>query len=143
MLAPALPRRRPPSLLRRMLLLACMAGMACARGAPPAAGDPILEDRDAGRALLLRVGDRFDVRLEGTPGTGYAWEVAELGDAVAQRGPPASQALEPVRPGTAARETFRFEARRPGTARLRLVYRRPWDRDAAPVRTFAVDVTVR
>lgn len=132
---------------RRRSLLACLAAIVagCARGAaPPSTTPPVLEEGDSGRTLQLGVGDLLDVRLAATPGTGYGWEIAALDrEVVAERDRPGSRPVEPVRPGSAARETFRFEARRPGTARLLLVYRRPWEHGVPPARTFSLDVTVR
>jgi len=132
----------PRSVLFHVSLLALLGGCAAALAAPPASR--ALSESDSGRSLVLSVGDRFAVKMRSTPGTGYTWEVVG-GDpgVVAERPPRTSKPAGPERPGSAVVETISFAARGPGTTRLVLAYHRPWEREAAPARTFVLDVTVR
>jgi predicted secreted protein len=85
------------------------------------------------------VGTTFDIRLEGSPTTGYRWEarsVPALVELVDHR-------LEPdlKRAGGRATYRFTFQAKRPGSARLEFVYKRPWEDEARERREFIVLVT--
>jgi inhibitor of cysteine peptidase len=91
----------------------------------------------------LRPGERFDVVLGTTAGTGYAWELspAPPADVVRLTGTRLARAAD-APPGASAEQTWTFEATGPGTATVTLVYRRPWETDVAPARTHTVAVTV-
>jgi len=129
-----------------LYLLGCAAVAAgCSRGLPrPSPVRQVLTDADSGKRLVLPVGGTFEVRLPSRPGTGYAWGVARAdAEILVQRGAPDSQPVGPARPGGPALESITFLARGPGTTRLELAYRRPWEQGAPPARTFTLDVTVR
>jgi predicted secreted protein len=87
-------------------------------------------------------GEVFDVRLEGTPTSGYRWELdlgglADLLDLVADE-------ILPPPPGVvggSAVQAFRFRAVRAGQARLRFQYRRRWEN--APIQETQVAVIIR
>ncbi len=98
-----------------------------------------LDERDAGRRVVLRTGEMLGISLSGNPSTGYRWEVGEIDERVLR---PAGEAVfEPDSGliGAAGRVTLRFQASRAGVARLRLVYRRPWE-SRPPARTFGLTV---
>jgi len=113
---------------------------------PPA--EVALGNGDDGRTVELRAGGSLTVTLDSNPSTGYSWAVAEgTGAVLRQDGSATYRQLPstggPPRAGTGGTATFRFEAAGKGQATLRLIYRRPWEKDIAPVETFTVTVTVR
>lgn len=83
------------------------------------------------------VGKTFDIRLEGSPTTGYRWEVRPDPTAPVEL---VDQGIEPdvQRVGGSAAYRFTFRARRPGSARLEFVYRRPWEAHPREHREFDV-----
>lgn len=95
-----------------------------------------------GQAVKLRVGGRLEVTLEGNPTTGYAWEQVE-GDAAVLKPQgeagftPGSRAM-----GAGGTFTFLYEAAAPGKTRLALAYRRPFDKNTPPDKTFTLSVEV-
>lgn len=116
---------------------------ACATGQTSGGATTQLSEADNGRALDLRVGDTVAVRLPGNPTTGYQWELAEADEAIIRQlgepeVTPASSALG--RGGTIA---LRFETVGAGQTTLRLIYRRPFEPDAAPAQSFEVSIAVR
>jgi len=97
---------------------------------------------DDGREIELSEGQVLVVRLEANPSTGYGWQVAEPGQEgiLRQTGviqfEPDSELLGA--PGT---QILRFEGKRDGQTTLRLQYRRPWEMEVEPRRTFQLQVT--
>lgn len=135
---------------RRMMLGAILgatfgAAALCAAGtragATPSARR--LTEADAGRAVDLAVGDRLEIALPGNPTTGFQWEIGALDHAVVRplgqpHFAPSSTAI-----GAGGVVTLRFEAVAPGTATVRLDYRRPFEKDVPPARTFSATATVK
>jgi uncharacterized repeat protein (TIGR01451 family) len=112
-----------------------------ASAAPAGADDEMvsLDEADNGGTVDLRGGQELVIDLEGNPSTGYVWEVALVDDAVLQRVGQFEFEHYSDAIGSAGRQTLRFRAAGEGQTDLVLAYRRPWE-DAAPVRTYAVNV---
>lgn len=102
----------------------------------------IVTAADANSTVQLNAGDVLLVQLDGNPSTGYTWERVE----------PLAGALQPLEepefapaknlPGAPGRITLRYLAAS-CSARLELVYHRPWETDTPPVATFSVVVLVK
>jgi inhibitor of cysteine peptidase len=127
---------------RSVLLIICGLLLAGCRGAAPVQ----LTAADVGRHIGLRLGQEIEVRLEANPTTGYRWQMvheapAVLDFLVAETYAPAPSAPRAV--GGGGTVTWRFRAARPGQDSLQLLYRRPWEADSAPARTFKCDITVQ
>lgn len=95
-------------------------------------------------STALRVGQDLQVRLRSQAGTGYSWDLASGdGGAVAYRNRTNERDGDAESaPGAAVWETFNFRARSPGQTVLTFAYRRPWEKSAAPARTFELSITV-
>lgn len=102
-----------------------------------------LTETDAGRSVELRLGDELQVSLPANPTTGYQWEVNAVDDAILR--PLGVPTFEPHggAVGGGGKMIMRFEAVGSGPTVLKLIYRRPFEKDRSGARTFAVDVTVR
>jgi inhibitor of cysteine peptidase len=101
-----------------------------------------LTARDGGRRIDVRLGQRITVELPANPSTGYSWDVVSSGEpVVGPLGEPAFTASSHL-PGAGGTLRYVFRAREAGTAELRLVYSRRWERDVAPADTFTVTVVV-
>ena len=102
-----------------------------------------LTAKDAGRTVTLRTGDSVEVALAGNPTTGFSWQVASAGDPVLHAdGEPAFKPDSRLI-GSGGTATRRFRAVAPGTATLRLEYRRPWEKDVPPAGRKTFPVVVR
>lgn len=122
----------------------------CARGAAAdgltggALKNIVITERDSGAAITLERGQAVEVRLEGIPGTGYAWYLVHCDPAVLS---PAGETTEgrtdPRVIGGPATKVFRFKAVAPGRTPLEFHYKRIWETDKPPLRTFSAGVEVR
>lgn len=91
--------------------------------------------------IQVKAGEAFEVVLEGSPTTGYKWELTRNGsdtDLVEFTG----QALEAntSRVGGSAVQRFSFRAVKPGSTRLQFAYRRPWEAEPRSSREYVVMV---
>ena len=106
----------------------------------------ITENKD-GQEISLGMGDTLEVRLASQPGTGYGWQVADPLPNVLRL---VEKGLDlggggqaPSAPGALATAVLRFAPVGAGTGDLRLVYVRPWEKEAAPKKTYTLHVRVR
>jgi inhibitor of cysteine peptidase len=91
------------------------------------------------------VGSQIPIDLIGNPTTGYEWQLAEMdGTAVEQEG---EIVYDPDRAsgkvGAGGAFVARFRAVRPGRARARMEYVRPWEKNVPPAKVLVIDFDVR
>ena len=86
-------------------------------------------------ATQVAPGDRFDLRLEANPSTGYAWSLGKPLDAAPGGAPPLA--------GQGGNEIWTFEAVAPGRTTISMFYARPWEKGVAPAKIVAHTVLVR
>ena len=120
--------------------LTFFSGASACGGAAPAT--LVLSEKDAGKQVQLKPGQKLDVVLAGNPTTGYTWEVASGGQPVLKSLGEADFKLDSSAVGSGGVFTFHFEAAGAGQGVLRLVYRRPWEQSELPVQTFDVPINV-
>ncbi|MCZ7392757.1 MAG: protease inhibitor I42 family protein [Candidatus Methanoperedens sp.] len=102
-----------------------------------------------GRQMELTKGQTLNVTLEANPSTGYSWEVVELNkNIIHQIGEAEYQQIsnftsEHPMVGAPVMQTFQFEVINTGQTTLKLVYRRSWEKDVAPLNNFSIDLAVR
>jgi predicted outer membrane repeat protein len=105
-----------------------------------------VNDSDNGREITLEQGQILIVTLESNPTTGYSWEVVESPDLILEQIGKAEYKWSEQRDspivGAGGWEVYRFKAVIPGSETLELVYRRPWETDTEPAKTFSIDVIV-
>jgi inhibitor of cysteine peptidase len=104
------------------------------------------EDND-NREISLGMGNKLEVRLASQPGTGYGWQVADPLPSVLRL---VEKGLDfggggqaPSAPGASATAVLRFAPVGAGAGDLRLVYARPWEKEAVPKKTYTLHVHVR
>jgi predicted secreted protein len=87
------------------------------------------------------MGETFDVRLEGTPTSGYVWELdlRAIPDTVEFISAETITSPGAIAGGPAV-QVFRFRAVRPGDAHIRFRYQRRWETEA--IRETEITVTV-
>ena len=106
-----------------------------------------LDDTHNNTQKEIARGQELVVALASNPTTGYRWEVAEADEAILRQIGDAefksSASGNPPLVGAGGTETFRFETIGAGTTTLKMIYRRSWEKDVPPIKTFTVQVVVR
>jgi inhibitor of cysteine peptidase len=98
-----------------------------------------LEEPDNGSQIFLTQGERLFVKLPSSPTTGYGWTVARNAVSVLQPvGDPRFEAPEKALPGASGYQIFEFRIVAGGASSLAMVYRRPFEKDQPPARTWAI-----
>jgi len=116
----------------------------------------------AGKQKLTR-GEILEIKLEAQPGTGFGWEIAKndrtllepLGKPTLER--PAKKKDDKDKadkdaadkadkdkgePGSIELQVFRFRAVAAGTNDLELHYKRPFEKDKAPTKTYKLSIQI-
>ena len=104
----------------------------------------IITDEDNGKDIDLPAGDTLVLRLKSNPSTGYSWAIK--GDPSPLRlvkSPTKKNAQTGHAVGAPVTQEFRLTAVSAGMASLSLEYRRPWEYNVAPAKTFNVKVNAR
>lgn len=134
-----------------LLLLMCLAtSIAQAQQSAPSAkaktssSDVTLTERDNGTDADLTIGSTLIVKLPANPSTGYTWTVVgEPSPLKLQKTSFHHGAAKGNMAGASGTSHFHFSASSAGMATLTLVYRRSWEYNVAPIKTFTVRVNVR
>lgn len=110
----------------------------------PGAKTPItLGEADAGRTVELSHGDTLVVALAGNITTGYNWEALPQDPALVQQVGEPQVTPDSTAVGAGGKIALTFRAVKSGRAGLTLVYRRAWEKDVPPLKTFSISVVVR
>ncbi len=115
-----------------------------ASGAPtrPATGGTVtITEKDNGSQVTLKQNDTLVVTLAANTSTGFSWQAA-ANPLLQPLGDPQYVRPADAPPGAGGLQTFRFQATATGQTTLRMEYRRPFEPNAAPARTFSVQVTI-
>ena len=126
------------------ILAGCMTGLAAEPPvmAPTTHSLTVTQKEDGGE-IVLAAGGTLILRLEAIQGTGYGWQIVK--DASPQLktvGSPESEASGNTKEGGMEIEVFQFTAHVPGSSDLELQYRRPWEKQIAPAKTYRLRVIV-
>lgn len=127
-----------PLLLFVFLLVACATTKAQA---------VVLTEQDKDKTLKLSVGERFVIRLNENPTTGYMWAVDGQTELLLLQGsdyvtdaPSTPHGV--VLGGVGGKRSFTFSAQKSGTVTLKLRHWRSWEGNSSIVDTFSVPVQI-
>ena len=115
--------------------------------AAPASGKAVvLESKDSGASVTVKVGDTVRVKLKSNRTTGYSWaEIKDKTDAKILKSDGGDYEVNPHPEGmvgVGGVETFTFTALAPGRTEIALGYARPWEKDKEPAQSFQATVVV-
>jgi inhibitor of cysteine peptidase len=101
-------------------------------------------EKDNGSQFELNKGDLLTLRLESNPSTGYSWQIAGNDEKLMElMGKPTSEAPERrLIVGGIEYRIFRFKALTGGTDILELQYKRIWEKEKEPLKTFRITVKI-
>ncbi len=101
-----------------------------------------LKFSDNGSDIELQQGDLLELILESNPTTGYQWEFEpDLPPILVQQDWEFTPYAERI--GSSGLLHMRIQAQEPGSASLRVVYRRPFLRTHPPLHVFEITLEVR
>lgn len=126
------------------LTLAAATGLSVLSAAAQSKRPATVEVGELGTAVQvsLQAGDTLRVVLPSTPSTGYSWRPSGDDTAGAMQVTSSQYKAGQPRPGASGTQTFTLAAKAPGQDHLTLHYTRPWEKNAKPARTYAVNITV-
>ena len=125
-----------------IVLLAALFLGGCA-GGPSKESKKIIE-KDNGKLVELNVGNSLITELNGNMSTGYVWETASVDASVLKQVESTTKFKSDSNViGSPGKMTLRFKAVGAGKTTLRLVYHRPWEKDAAPIKTYQAYIEVK
>lgn len=102
----------------------------------------VTDKEDKGKVTVPK-GGTLVVKLPITTGTGFTWVIAKSNPD--QLKPIAKATIEKPEqplPGANAIQVFRFDAASAGTSELTLEYKRPFEKDKPPAKTYRLTVKV-
>ncbi len=100
-------------------------------------------DKENGRHLELRQGDTLTLKLESIPGTGYSWQITKNDTNVMKPlDKPEYEPQDKKAMGSVAYQIFRLKAMSEGTDVLELQYKRVWEKEKEPLKTYRITVQI-
>ncbi len=106
-----------------------------------------LASADSGTTVSAGVGDTVIIELKANPTTGYSWAAEPAADAAilelkSKKFLTSAQLNPEMQPlvGQGGVTTFTYRVAGAGKAAISLVYRRPWEKDVKPEKTFGVEI---
>jgi inhibitor of cysteine peptidase len=94
------------------------------------------------RSAEIKIGETVEVRLPETAGTGFQWSIDTADDACCKIAGESRSGPDKAAPGAASEHVWRLQAVQAGESRFGWHYRRPWQHDAPPARTFVLHLRV-
>ncbi|HLN29843.1 MAG TPA: protease inhibitor I42 family protein [Gemmataceae bacterium] len=101
-------------------------------------------ERDNNTTISLAKNDVLAVKLEAQLGTGYDWSFhGNDPKKLKETGKPEVESEGDGLPGKIEHEVFRFKAKCSGDTKLDFDYKRPFEKDEKPLKTFHIKVTIK
>jgi len=102
-----------------------------------------LTQADKGKTVKVQRGEPFAIELDTNPSTGFDWLVHEIDPAMLRQGESEYFGGEAGLVGTPLRVVLCFTGLECGSTRLKLAYRRSWEKDIRPKKmlTFKLRIT--
>jgi inhibitor of cysteine peptidase len=99
--------------------------------------------REKKTEVKLVKGDVLEIKLEMRAGTGYSWAIAKNDAALLEpKGKPSIERPDQAKPGGTELQVFRFRAKAVGTSDLELHYKRPFEKDQPPGKTYKITLQI-
>jgi inhibitor of cysteine peptidase len=93
--------------------------------------------------VKINTGDYLEIVLEGNPTTGYIWELLAGDNKILP--PQGDYKYKTSRKlvGSGGKFFFSFRGIAAGKTKLQFIYRRPFEKNIAPIKTFTINVTIK
>ena len=103
----------------------------------------IVTEQEAGKTITLKTGETLAIELDGNITTGFDWIPAPQDPALLEQVGKPEVTPESDLPGAPGKIVLQFKAVAQGQTLLHLDYKRSWETDVAPEKTFEVAVVVK
>jgi inhibitor of cysteine peptidase len=100
-----------------------------------------INESSNGQEITLPVGQTLEVCLRENPTTGFGWSLESKGEPACVFVKDFFESLSDT-PGRGGNHYWEFETAQVGLGTIELSYRRPWEKEKAPARTFTLRVRV-
>jgi inhibitor of cysteine peptidase len=138
--------RRARLLPAWLLAAACLWSSAPSPGAPQQASPAkfvAVEQKQSNSMVAIARGATLVLRLRSNPTTGYSWQIAGIdGKRLQPIGKPTYVRPASALPGAGGYQEFRFQALADGMTTVTLNYARPFEKNAAPGRTYSLKLNI-
>ncbi len=108
-----------------------------------------LTEKDDAQTVVVKTGEKIEIKLDSNPSTGYGWRVASVSAKSVKQDGTVTYVSTPLPPGSppmvgrGGSSLIRFDALSPGKVTVKLEYLRPWEKNTPPARTFTVTLDVK
>ena len=103
-----------------------------------------VDDSANGREIVMHRGDVLAINLNENATTGFRWEIHSKPEGLRESvSPQEGSEATPRLPGQGTTRHFRFQALHKGAGEIHLQYRRSWEHDKVPARSFKLKVRVQ
>jgi inhibitor of cysteine peptidase len=98
-----------------------------------------LQMKDSGTTVKMSTGEKFQIVLDANATAGYKWDITSTENPVIKLVNSAYKVNSDLI-GAGGQQIYYFAVSGKGKTKLQIVYRRPWEKDVKPVKTF--DITI-
>jgi inhibitor of cysteine peptidase len=104
-----------------------------------------ITDKDKDAKIELAKGDKLLVKLPANPTTGFTWMIAKEADKLKSAGKPDYEPADKDKKvvGGGGTQIFTFTAQAAGEVEMELQYKRPFEKDKEPAKTYKFKVTIK
>jgi len=101
--------------------------------------------KDSGSTFKMHSGDNLEIVLKANPTTGYGWEIASFDSTILKNTGTEYKAdrVPSGIVGSGGKSIHRFKVRKTGKTFLKLIYRRPFEKNVPPIETFELTIVVK
>lgn len=124
-----------------LMILVLLAGALAA--CQPTGSSIKIGEQDAGKTVTLKTGDTLSIELEGNITTGFNWVPAPQEPVLLDQSGEPEIVPESDQLGAPGKIVLQFKAVAEGQTVLHLDYKRPWETDEEPEKSFEVTVVVQ
>jgi inhibitor of cysteine peptidase len=101
-----------------------------------------LNEADTEKTIDVAAGDIIEIQLLENATAGYRWTLETIDKSVCEVIADGRHGPAKVIPGASGTHVWRLKATHAGNCRIEIAYRRAWQRDTPPTRTFKLGLRV-
>ncbi len=105
----------------------------------------VKQEEDDGSTVMMHRNKNLEIILKSNPTTGYRWEIATIDSTILIPNGVEyiADEVHPGMVGSGGRSIVRFRTVKGGKTSVRLIYRRPFENDVAPLKEYTLLIDVK